>query len=53
MKIIPLPQATLQFEDGSTRTVAVRPDVDLGKRKVGDTVVLRLTEALAMRVEKP
>jgi hypothetical protein len=25
-------KATLQFEDGTTRTVAVRPDVDLGKR---------------------
>ena len=43
-------QATLQFEDGSTRTVAVRPDVDLGKRKVGDKVVIRITEALAIGV---
>ena len=46
-------KATLQFEDGSIRTVAVRPDVDLSKRKVGDQVVLRLTEALAIRVDKP
>jgi hypothetical protein len=46
-------QATLQFEDGSTRTVAVRPDVDLSKRKVGDQVVIRLTEALAISVRKP
>ena len=46
-------QATLQFEDGTTRTVAVRPDVDLGKRKVGDQVVIRLTEALAISVKKP
>jgi hypothetical protein len=46
-------QATLQFEDGSTRTVAVRPDVDLSKRKVGDQVVIRLTEALAISVKKP
>jgi Cu/Ag efflux protein CusF len=45
--------ATLQFEDGSTRTVAVRPDVDLSKRKVGDKVVIRITEALAIRVVKP
>jgi hypothetical protein len=43
-------QATLQFEDGSTRTVAVRPDVDLSKRKVGDKVVIRITEALAIDV---
>jgi hypothetical protein len=45
--------ATLQFEDGSTRTVAVRPDVDLSKRKVGDKVVIRTTEALAIQVLKP
>ena len=42
-------KATLQFEDGTTRTVAVRPDVDLAKRKVGETVVIRATEALAIR----
>lgn len=46
-------KATLQFEDGSTRTVAVRPDVDLRKRKIGDKVVIRTTGALAIRVEKP
>jgi hypothetical protein len=45
--------ATLQFEDGTSRTVAVRPDVDLSKRKVGDKVVIRITEALAIRVVKP
>jgi hypothetical protein len=45
--------ATLQFEDGSTRTVAVRPDVDLSKRKIGDKVVIRTTGALAIRVVKP
>lgn len=45
--------ATLRFEDGSTRTVAVRPDVDLGKRKVGDKVVIRTTGALAIRIVKP
>lgn len=45
--------ATLQFEDGTTRTVAVRPDVDLSKRKVGDKVVIRITGALAIRVVKP
>lgn len=46
-------KAILQFEDGSTRTVAVRPDVDLGKRKVGDRVVIRTTEALAITVRNP
>ena len=46
-------KATLQFEDGTTRTVAVRPDVDLAKRKVGEIVVIRATEELAIAVEKP
>jgi hypothetical protein len=46
-------EATLQFEDGTTHTVAVRPDVDLSKRQVGDKVVIRTTEALAIRVVKP
>jgi hypothetical protein len=45
--------ATLCFQDGSTRTVAVRGDVDLGKRKVGETVVFGLTETVAISVEKP
>jgi hypothetical protein len=38
-------KATLKFEDGSSRTVAVRPDVDLSKRKVGDKLVIRTTRA--------
>jgi Cu/Ag efflux protein CusF len=46
-------EATLQFEDGTTHTVAVRPDVDLSKRKVGDKVVIRTTESLAIRIVKP
>lgn len=46
-------KATLEFPDGSTRTVAVRPDVDLTRRKVGETVVIRSTEAFAILVEKP
>ena len=46
-------KATLRFEDGTTRTVAVRPDVDLGKRKVGETVVIRVTEEVAIGVKKP
>ncbi len=43
----------LLFEDGTTRTVAVRRDVDLGKRNIGDRVVIRTTEALAIQVNKP
>jgi translation elongation factor P/translation initiation factor 5A len=46
-------KATLQFEDGSTKTVAVRSDVDLSKRNVGDQVVFQITEMLALSVEKP
>lgn len=46
-------KATLQFPDGAARTVAVRPDVDLTKRRVGEQVVIRITEMLAIRVEKP
>jgi hypothetical protein len=46
-------QATLKFEDGSTKIFPVRPDVDLSQRKVGDKVVIRMTEALALSVETP
>jgi len=45
--------ATLRFEDGSTRTLPVRSDVDLSKRKVGDQVGFRVTEMIAIIVEKP
>ncbi len=46
-------EATLQFPDGDTRIVAVRKDVDLTQRKVGEAVVIRTTEVLALSVEKP
>jgi hypothetical protein len=46
-------KATLQFPDGTTHTVAVRSDVDLTKRQVGEEVVIRTTETLAISVEKP
>ena len=45
--------ATLQFSDGSTRDVRVRPDVDLSKYKVGDNLVIRGSESLSLVVEKP
>ena len=45
--------ATLRFEDGSSRTFPVRSDVNLGQRKVGEKVVFRATEMVAIRVEKP
>ena len=46
-------KATLQFADGSTRTFPVRKDVDLTQRQVGEEVSIRVTEALAISVEKP
>jgi Cu/Ag efflux protein CusF len=46
-------KTTLQFEDGSTETFSVRPDLDLSRHKVGERVVFRVTEMVAIRVEKP
>ncbi len=45
--------ATLQFPDGKAKTFVVRPDVDLTKANLGEEVVIRATEALAVVVEKP
>jgi hypothetical protein len=45
-------KATLEFPDGQAHTVDVRPDVDLSRRRVGEKVVIRLTDAVALRVEK-
>jgi hypothetical protein len=44
---------TLQFDDGSTEILSVRDDVDLSRRKVGEQVVFRVTEMIAIRIEKP
>jgi hypothetical protein len=46
-------KATLQFPDGTSHKVTVRKDVDLTKRSVGEEVVIRTTDALAITVEKP
>jgi len=46
-------KATLRFPDGKSKTFKVRKDVDLTKAKLGDEVVFRTTEALAITVEKP
>ena len=45
--------ATLQFPDGQTRKIAVRPDIDLTKRKVGEKVVIRKADTMAIKVETP
>ena len=46
-------KATLRFPDGQSKTFRVRPDVDMTKAKLGDEVVIRTTEAVAITVEKP
>lgn len=46
-------QATLRFPDGTTRKFAVRKDVDLTQRKVGEEVVFRVAVAMAVSMEKP
>ncbi|MNO00112.1 hypothetical protein D3C81_2199200 [compost metagenome] len=45
--------ATLEFADGSRRTVRVRPDVELKDSYLNQEVVIRLTSALAISVEAP
>jgi Cu/Ag efflux protein CusF len=44
--------ATLQFDDGGSKTVNVRPDVDLSQQKVGSKVVFEVTRMVAISVEK-
>jgi hypothetical protein len=46
-------KATLLFPDGTTKTFKVRKDVDLTKQTVGADVVMRVTEEMAISVEKP
>ena len=46
-------KAMLQLPDGTTKTFTVRQDVDLSKRELGEEIVIRCTEAVAIRVEKP
>jgi len=46
-------KATLRFADGTSKKFPVRKDVDLTKRKVGEKVLIRATEVLAIRIEKP
>jgi hypothetical protein len=46
-------QATLQFSDGTTRTITVRRDVNLYSEKVGEEVVIRTRSAVVLNLEKP
>jgi hypothetical protein len=43
---------TLRLEDGATETLPVRADVDLSRHKVGEQVVFRVTEMIAIWIEK-
>lgn len=42
--------ATLTFEDGSRETFDARPDVQLNAKMVGQAIVIRMTEAIALSV---
>lgn len=44
---------TLEFLDGSTKTVQVGKHRDLTRVKLGDSVRIVITEGVAIRVEKP
>lgn len=44
--------ATLKFEDGSQREVAVRPDVEITDKYIGKEVVILITAAMAAGIEK-
>jgi hypothetical protein len=43
----------LRFSDGSSKSFPVRDDIDLSRHRVGEVVVIRHTEGLAVKVEKP
>jgi len=45
--------ADLQFVDGDILTFPVRSDVDLSRYKVGDSVVIRITEAMSVVAKAP
>ena len=39
---------TVEFDDGTTQTFPARPDVDLSRHKVGEQLVFRVTEIVAV-----
>lgn len=45
--------ATLKFADGELRKVNVRPDVDLKRYQVGDSVVIDVATSLSVVTSKP
>ena len=46
-------KVTLRYADGDSETYDVRKDVDMSRARVGQDVLIRATEAKAIRVEKP
>jgi translation elongation factor P/translation initiation factor 5A len=46
-------KVTLRFPDGDAETFDVRKDVDMSQAHLGQEVLIRSTEAVAVRVEKP
>jgi hypothetical protein len=46
-------KATLRFADGTAETFDVRKDIDMSKAHLGQEILIRSTEAVAVRVEKP
>jgi hypothetical protein len=50
---LPNHKATVQLPDGHAKTFKVRDDVDLSQEKIGENVVLRSTETMAIRVQRP
>jgi len=44
-------EVTLQLPDATTRTIVVRPDVDLTQRKVGDAVSVQVSVSVALSVQ--
>jgi Cu/Ag efflux protein CusF len=46
-------KAVLEFSDGQTKSLTVRPDVDLNRYKAGDNVVIRVSQTLMVLTETP
>lgn len=46
-------RVTLALSDGKTKRVRVRSDIDLSKFKIGDRVVIRVVETVAIGLTKP
>jgi len=46
-------RATIEFADGQTKTIPVRPDVDLTRYQPDDRVIIRVTQALRVIAEAP